>query len=884
MSHTTSWDTTTPLGSAAPKPNEQIYLVRPSKARNVLHASLCAHSSLSRCGVAVSEADAYYGDEAPSSPAPSPPPSPQIAALASGSASASYYSPLPLPTPTPTPAPPPPPPPLPPPVVAIHHFSVFSPPPSPAPVPSAPQVAAASCALDSHVGVWLNANIDAAASASANADAHDEDVTWRQDQHFVRPGDGPCSTVSAPLSPGHPPSSPFAPVPPSPAPLLPPPPLPLAHLEQQLPLLDVVDSSVPYRPPSPKPPFFPPPLALCSASVPTTYLAPQPIEQFVPSLEFLLPIPVLPPAPTVELPSVLTPPPTVAPSVIDSTGSLSPPETSVCATSQTPQDSTPPPLPISCAAKETPTAASPTHNVYSPSSPLQSHTSISPPPQPQLSPLSQPETPPSSPQSKPTISNNSPPAQSPRDKQPLPASPSPTTGIPHTGLLHEYWNATVAGRPPKKTNVTHPGHPTHVPRGIKYVKPHFFRIETTTWISAVHLGMYSSGLGPHLAVAWNGIELFKEDDHMGFVIAELADCIRVFDFYCDEVSDCLQIKLISLPSKHFFVSVVFTVLTQGQGKICTLTILARKEFQSRYLDFHPRAIDRLGVTACRLCILLSKDSPIPPMNEEVQRLCECMEVLLHHHLPESISCFPELCKVTDTYGAAFFSIAVTSHLKTMGCTVVIGSDKDKINLFVTTLAVFSDAIQRLNSSHLCDLTYSSDLMLQGVNGVITDVTDEQLFLSPYPTSIVDLDARTVSMFSGFYSFKKLQKDYIQLQVDKLYCQSASTSVSKTSKRSFILRHLHPTSNSELVSSMLEELQDLPRHLQGAVVRNWLHLFVRYATTAVLILEKTASGTSSDKILRNLSDALSLHYSDLDVILAFAEKISPGFHEKMHASD
>ncbi|KAH3760436.1 C9orf72-like protein family [Pelomyxa schiedti] len=457
--------------------------------------------------------------------------------------------------------------------------------------------------------------------------------------------------------------------------------------------------------------------------------------------------------------------------------------------------------------------------------------------------------------------------------------------------------ATVASTTPRRS-LTAPV--VRVTRRMK--RPRFAPIENNTWISTIQLSMYSSSLGPHLAEAWRGVEEFSEEMQQFFVIAALADCVQVLEFNGDDVNSGLQLKLIVLPTQHFLCSVTFTAMVQGSGKICALTIFARQEYLPRFLEVYPRALDRLGVAACRLCLLISQDSDTTlQIHKEIEAMCTSLNVLMLCIIPLPSSPHSDLNTITNLWGADFVSLAVTSHLQTMCCTVVIGDMKEHVNMFVNALSIFEDDTQRAKSSLVVDKRpYSPDLLLQGVVGSASQITDDLLFQSPLPTTVIDLKQITVTQVAGFHIFKKRQKDHIKAEVEKCLPYSNipipvtvatggpnavnAANAANGLQAEYVADRREPLNSpslicSSLVTNMIYELHDLPYHLQPAVVHNWMHLFSRYAVTLVLLankLQPTAT-TSSDGMFKKICAGLNLSEADAIVILAVAEKISPGIH-------
>jgi len=111
--------------------------------------------------------------------------------------------------------------------------------------------------------------------------------------------------------------------------------------------------------------------------------------------------------------------------------------------------------------------------------------------------------------------------------------------------------------------------------------------------------------------------------------------------------------------------------------------------------------------------------------------------------------------------------AVTSHLQSHGCTVVIGDNLKMINMFIDSLSLFlMSNIEKERSSHVVEgRGYTPDLALQGL--LQNSLSDEEVIQSLLPTTLIDLNTNTVKQTHPFHEYTVLRREYMSMELEKL---------------------------------------------------------------------------------------------------------------------
>ncbi|MEE6459081.1 hypothetical protein FKM82_000530 [Ascaphus truei] len=282
---------------------------------------------------------------------------------------------------------------------------------------------------------------------------------------------------------------------------------------------------------------------------------------------------------------------------------------------------------------------------------------------------------------------------------------------------------------------------------------------------------------------------------------------------------------------------------------------------------------------------------------EVIPIMELLSSMKSHSVPEEIDITSTVLNdddIGDSCHEGFLSNAISSHLQTCGCSVVVGSSAEKVNKMVKTLCLFLAPAER-KCSRLCrtesSFKYESGLFVQGL---LKDATGSfvlpfrQVMYAPYPATHIDVDVNTVKQMPPCHEHTYNQRRYMRQELATLW---KATSDEEMAVDSVIHTDEGFTPNLNIfqdilhrdtyVKSFLEQVFQLKPNLslRSTFLAQFLLVLHRKALTLVKYIEDdTQKGKKPFKSLRNLKTDLDLTAEgDLNIIMALAEKIKPGLH-------
>ncbi|XP_060702220.1 guanine nucleotide exchange factor C9orf72 homolog isoform X4 [Hemiscyllium ocellatum] len=250
--------------------------------------------------------------------------------------------------------------------------------------------------------------------------------------------------------------------------------------------------------------------------------------------------------------------------------------------------------------------------------------------------------------------------------------------------------------------------------------------------------------------------------------------------------------------------------------------------------------------------------------------------------------------IGDSCREDFLHKAISSHLQTCGCSVVIGSNPEKVNKMVRTLCLFLTPNER-KCARLANASgsfkYDSGLFVQGL---LKDATGSfvlpfrQIMYAPYPTTHIDVDVNTVKQMAPCHEHIYNQQSYMSQELHKLQKTASEEDVipdtvihmdeSFTPDLNIFQDMMY---RDTLVKSFLDQIFQLKSglSLRSIFLSQFLLVLHRKAQTVIKYIEdETQKGKKPFKSLRNLKTDLDLAVEgDLAIIMAIAEKLKPGLH-------
>ncbi|XP_014376540.1 guanine nucleotide exchange factor C9orf72 homolog isoform X2 [Alligator mississippiensis] len=364
-------------------------------------------------------------------------------------------------------------------------------------------------------------------------------------------------------------------------------------------------------------------------------------------------------------------------------------------------------------------------------------------------------------------------------------------------------------------------------------------------------------------------------------------------------SGAIDVKFFVLAEKGvIIVSLIFDGNWNGDRSTYGLSIILPQTELSFYLPLHRVCVDRLTHIIRKGRIWMHKgQSIIPMLTGEVIPVMELLSSMKSHSVPEEIDISDTVLSdddIGDSCHEGFLLNAISSHLQTCGCSVVVGSSTEKVNKIVRTLCLFLTPSER-KCSRLCrnesSFKYESGLFVQGL---LKDATGSfvlpfrQVMYAPYPTTHIDVDVNTVKQMPPCHEHIYNQRRYMRSELTAFWRANSDeemaqdtiihTDESFTPDLNIFQDVLH---RDTLVKAFLDQVFHLKPglSLRSTFLAQFLLVLHRKALTLIKYIEDdTQKGKKAFKSLRSLKIDLDLTAEgDLNIIMALAEKIKPGLH-------
>ncbi|MGH0123414.1 UNVERIFIED_CONTAM: hypothetical protein FKN15_016780 [Acipenser sinensis] len=290
-------------------------------------------------------------------------------------------------------------------------------------------------------------------------------------------------------------------------------------------------------------------------------------------------------------------------------------------------------------------------------------------------------------------------------------------------------------------------------------------------------------------------------------------------------------------------------------------------------------------------------SIISVLTTEIIPIMDLLSSMKSHSVPEEIDIKDTVLNdddIGDSCHEDFLHKAISSHLQTCGCSMVVGSNPEKVNKMVRTLCLFLTPTER-KCSRLCraesSFRYDSGLYVQGL---LKDSTGSfvlpfrQVLYSPYPTTHIDVDVNTVKQMAPCHEHIFNQRRYMGSELTALW---KATSDEEMAPDTII--HANETFTPDLnvfqdvmhtdtlVKSFLNQVFQLKPglSLRSMFLAQFLLVLHRKALTLIKYIEdETQKGKKPFRSLRNLKGDLDLTVEgDLSIVMALAEKLKAGLH-------
>ncbi|XP_073907775.1 guanine nucleotide exchange factor C9orf72 homolog isoform X3 [Castor canadensis] len=359
-------------------------------------------------------------------------------------------------------------------------------------------------------------------------------------------------------------------------------------------------------------------------------------------------------------------------------------------------------------------------------------------------------------------------------------------------------------------------------------------------------------------------------------------------------SGAIDVKFFVLSEKGvIIVSLIFDGNWNGDRSTYGLSIILPQTELSFYLPLHRVCVDRLTHIIRKGRIWMHKErqenvqkivlegtermedqgqSIIPMLTREVIPVMELLSSMKSHSVPEEIDIADTVLSdddIGDSCHEGFLLNAISSHLQTCGCSIVVGSSAEKVNKDSTGTFV---------------------------------LPFRQVIYAPYPTTHIDVDVNTVKQMPPCHEHIFNQRRYMRSELTAFWRATSEEDVAQDSII-FIDESFTPDLNifqdvlhrDTLVKAFLDQVNTEPNivrvfhlkpglSLRSTFLAQFLLVLHRKALTLIKYIEDdTQKGKKPFKSLRNLKIDLDLTAEgDLNIIMALAEKIKPGLHSFIFA--
>ncbi|XP_077945503.1 guanine nucleotide exchange factor C9orf72 homolog isoform X1 [Gasterosteus aculeatus] len=412
-------------------------------------------------------------------------------------------------------------------------------------------------------------------------------------------------------------------------------------------------------------------------------------------------------------------------------------------------------------------------------------------------------------------------------------------------------------------------------------------------------------LGPRVRHIWTpkGDQLmFLSDGEVTFLANHTLNGEILRSAECGAV----DVKFFVLAEKGvIIVSLIFDGELKGDKNTCALSIILPQTELPFYLPLHTVCVERLKHVIRKGRISMQKSrlpalegyNIISVLSLEIVPIMELLASMKSHSVPEDINIKDTVLNdddIGDSCHEDFLHKAVSSHLQTCGCSIVVGSNPEKVNKIVRTLCLFLTPAER-KCSRLCrtDSSFKYDTGLF-VQGLLKDSTGSfvmpyrQVLYSPYPSTHIDVDINTVQQMPPCHEHTYNQRRYMRSELSARWKADSEEDVapdtvihtdeSFTPDLNIFQDVMH---KDTLVKSFIDEVFMLKPglSLRSTYLAQFLLLLHRKSLTLLKYIEdETQKGKKPFRSLRNLKTDLDLTVEgDLYIVMAFAEKLRAGLH-------
>eukprot|EP00112_Aurelia_sp_Birch-Aquarium-sp1_P011440 Seg2406.3 transcript_id=Seg2406.3/GoldUCD/mRNA.D3Y31 product="Guanine nucleotide exchange C9orf72-like" protein_id=Seg2406.3/GoldUCD/D3Y31 len=405
-------------------------------------------------------------------------------------------------------------------------------------------------------------------------------------------------------------------------------------------------------------------------------------------------------------------------------------------------------------------------------------------------------------------------------------------------------------------------------------------------LSGIMLSYWDNIMGPRVKMVWHGNEKIKMSrEIISFVSSHTlnGELCRVRE----EGNTDSKFYVLSDRGYIFYASIFLGMSKAGQTVFSLAFIMALQDM-NRYLELQYFLNKQIGMLVMKYRVLQEKDLPnaVPEFSFHLKRFVAAAETLEGNKIPiahisvaETAFSNSEWVLSANLNDSKFLMRAITSHLQTGGCTVVIGLKRNLVNIVINTLGIFMKPNERACSRYANDKSdYERDLFLQGLVRPSSGNTmqSKDVILSNLPTTYIDIDTREVRQTSEIHEHQSTRLEFLKLELRQLL-EGKEMPIFPTKGLFHDVEDI-----AIMVQHFVSEIAILPsrQSVLERYIEDFLHLLSQKAASLISYVE-ARSGRGDDPLsqgdIRRMRHDLSLlSEADFRIVLAQAEKSRPGF--------
>lgn len=441
--------------------------------------------------------------------------------------------------------------------------------------------------------------------------------------------------------------------------------------------------------------------------------------------------------------------------------------------------------------------------------------------------------------------------------------------------------------------------------------PHFFAIlpSENNIVQTVVLAEWDNIVGPKARFIWTQEKLedsVKVDSMTRLPPSQIQTAIKYSvkhtlhgELGNDYSSGQIYDKLFFVSDQGFLiVSAIFSSRSveidetdQGLAVPHSLSVVVPFEELEYYLSLHPFCLDWMHCAISRIRIVIHKEDEmvvLATLSNSITEFCLVLQSLKCAAVVKPIISWedenvPTCLNQLEKFPIKFLELAISSHLQTQGCSVIIGIESAEVNLLVEILTLLLDPKEQKCCRRVHEdkpWPYTSGLLVQGIlkdDFGEASISSHDLMCSRYPTTLIDVNLCKVRQ-SGLYHEHLLQRRKALKQ--ELYSLWRGT---KLPSSQFDLHSLFTVVSDagSLVKTFLSELLAVSwsDNKRLMLVSQFQRQLEYRAFTLIKCCEKLQTGRNFPNrfTCKILSKMLVLEDEDFKIVLAVAEKLKPGLY-------